>query len=332
MIGAWVPRGASAAPRRTAAAVVPVRRMGLALLTMACLGSGMPALAEVTVRDDRGVTVRLAQPPQRIVSLLPSLTETVCALGACDRLVGTDRYSNWPEAVLRVPKLGGMEDAQVERIVALKPDVVLASQSTRAVERLEALGLKVVATEAKDQKSARATLMLVARLLDRGAQAAQVQARIDAEVQRAAARVPARLRGRQVYFEVSDSPHAAGASSFVGETLALLGLGNVVPPSMGPFPKLNPEFVVRARPDIVMGVQRNVANMAGRPGWDRLSALQHQQVCAYEGARYDLLIRPGPRLGEGALALAECLAHLPVVPAVVRAEASGPGRGPEFSR
>ena len=80
----------------------------------------------VTVLDDRQQTIQIAQAPQRIVSLLPSLTETVCTLGACQRLVGVDRYSNWPEAVIaKLPKVGGGLDPSIEAIVALKPDVVL---------------------------------------------------------------------------------------------------------------------------------------------------------------------------------------------------------------
>ena len=74
----------------------------------------------------------VAAPPQRIVSLVPGLTESVCALGACARLVGTDRYSNWPASVAALPKLGGLDDAQVERIAALKPDLVLIAPSARA--------------------------------------------------------------------------------------------------------------------------------------------------------------------------------------------------------
>ncbi len=269
------------------------------------------AWAEVVVKDDRGVTVRLPQPPQRIVSLLPSLTETVCALGECARLVGTDRYSDWPESVKALPKLGGLEDAQVERVVALKPDVVIASQSARVLDRLEALGLKVVALEAKDQKGARHALTTVATLLGRSGQAQVLASKIDADLQRAAALTPTVFKGRRVYFEVSESPHAAGASSFVGEILAHLGIGNIVPASMGPFPKLNPEYIVRAQPDLIMAVQRNLDAMPQRPGWSALRALREHQTCGFEGPRYDVLIRPGPRMGEAALALAECLKRLP---------------------
>ena len=96
-------------------------------------------------------------PPRRIVSLMPSLTETVCALGECERLVGVDRYSSWPARVERLPRLGGMDDPQIERIVGLRPDVVLAVPSSRAVERLQSLGLKVVVLESRTTEEARRT-------------------------------------------------------------------------------------------------------------------------------------------------------------------------------
>src|SRR6185436_4982127 len=102
-------------------------------------------------------------------------------------------------------------------------------------------------------------------------------------------------RGRKVYFEVASDPYAAGAASFIGETLIKLGLGNVVPPELGPFPRLNPEYVVRAQPDIVMAAQKALDSMADRPGWPAMQALKSKprQACGFETARYELLIRPG---------------------------------------
>src|SRR3954469_10606377 len=90
-----------------------------------------------------------AEPPKRVVSLLPSLTETICVLGHCDTLVGVDDFSNWPEQVKKLPHVGGLEDARVERIVALKPDLVLLSASSRARARLEALHVPVLVVEPK---------------------------------------------------------------------------------------------------------------------------------------------------------------------------------------
>jgi iron complex transport system substrate-binding protein len=135
--------------------------------------------------------------------------------------------------------------------------------------------------------------------------------RIDARIAAAAARVPVALRGRKVYFEVAASPYAAGASSFVGETLARLGMGNVVPAALGPFPKLNPEFVVRAQPDIVMATARAVAEMPARPGWSGMAALGARMSCGFAPERWDPLVRPGPRLADAAEILADCLAGLP---------------------
>lgn len=268
------------------------------------------AMAQISVRDDRSVTVTWAASPGRIVSLLPSFTESVCALGACARLVGTDRFSNSPASVVALPKLGGLEDAQIERVAALRPDVVLAAPSTRAIDRLEGLGLKVLVLEARDHADVQRTLKVLAQLLGVPAEADRVWAAIEHDLADAEARVPAQLRGRRVYFEVDATPYAAGAASFIGQTLARLGMANAIPPELGPFPKLNPEYVVRAQPDIVMAAQRALADMPRRPGWSALRALQRRQTCGFDGEHYELLIRPGPRMGEAARALAACLAAL----------------------
>ncbi len=192
----------------------------------------------------------------------------------------------------------------------LRPDVILASTSSRAVERLDALGFTVVRLKSASHADVRRTLALVARLLGTPDEAPSVWARIEREIAAAAARVPAALRGRRVYFEIGGGPYAAGTSSLIGETLARLGLVNIVPAELGPFPKLNPEFVVRAKPEIIMGVQREQAALAQRPGWATLPALRERRLCGYEPGPYDVLIRPGPRMGEAAALLADCLDRL----------------------
>jgi iron complex transport system substrate-binding protein len=282
----------------------------LALLSL----HGLACAAPITVVDDRGAQETFARPPRRIVSLLPSITESVCALGACDRLVGTDRYSDFPAEVRVLPKLGGLDDAQVERIVALGPDVVLAGKSARVIQRLEALGLAVLVVDSETHAQVARSMVLIARLLDTPAAADRVWSAIERDIATAAGRVPPAVRGAKVYFEIDAAPYAAGRGSFIGETLARLGMGNIVPADLGPFPKLNPEFVVRADPDVVMATRRALAAMPDRPGWDRIEALQQGRTCAFDSAQYDVLVRPGPRLGEAALLLADCLARLPARP------------------
>jgi len=287
-----------------------VNTMLVRAIAVALLAAAGGAATQAVLRDDRGAEHRLARPPARIVSLLPSLTETVCALGACARLVGVDRYSNWPLSVTSLPRLGGLDDPQVERTVALKPDLVLAPRSSRVVERLESLGLEVVVLDSDSHDDVKRSITLVARALGTPAEGERLWAAIERSTAEAAARVPPRWRGRSVYFEVASTPHAAGAGSFIGQTIARLGLANIVPPALGAFPQLNPEFVVRAQPAVVMASADELKTMSARPGWAGIEALREGRVCAFDSARFEMLVRPGPRLGEGAAAIADCLAGL----------------------
>ncbi|EWS52540.1 MULTISPECIES: helical backbone metal receptor [unclassified Methylibium] len=295
-------------PRRTT-----LRRLATLAAIVAGLAGLRPAAVQaqaIVVRDDRGIAHRLAAPPQRIVSMLPSLTETAWVLGVGPQLVGVDRYSNWPADLARLPHLGGLDDAQIEAIAALKPDLILASPASRSMERLEVLGFTVVRLKSESYADVRRTLDVVARLLGTPDEGARVWTRLTREVDAAAARVPPSMRGQRVYFEIGGGPYAAGTVSFIGETLARLGMANIVPPDLGPFPKLNPEFVVRARPDVIMGVQREQSALVDRPGWNALAAVRDKRLCGFETAQYEMLIRPGPRLGEAAGLLADCLVRL----------------------
>jgi iron complex transport system substrate-binding protein len=110
-----------------------------------------------------------------------------------------------------------------------------------------------------------------------------------------------------VYFEVSREPYAAGAASFIGELLTRLGVGNIVPAALGPFPQLNPEFVVRANPDVIMIGDGSAQGLEQRPGWSSLRALREQRVCSFPPEQADMLVRPGPRLAEAAQLMAQCL-------------------------
>ena len=295
-----------------------MKRFVIGLAWLAALCAPLAAAAQTSVRDDRGVLLSVPAPPVRIVSLLPSLTETVCALGGCARLVGTDRFSNWPVSVRALPKLGGLDDAQIERIVALKPDLVLAAGSSRAINRLEALGLRVLALEPKSLADTQRVINTLAQTLGDAPAGDALWLRINERIRAAAERVPTGLRGQRVYVEIDAAPYAAGEASFVGEMLARLGLANAVPAALGAFPKLNPEYVLRAQPDIVIATSAALANMPRRPGWAGLRALRDQRSCGFAPARWDLIVRPGPRLADAAELLAECLERLPVLGAVVR--------------
>jgi iron complex transport system substrate-binding protein len=282
--------------------------MKRAALLLALLYLAVTAHA-LQLTDDRGVSVTFAQSPQRIVSLLPSLTESVCALDQCQRLVGVDRYSNYPASVRRLPVVGGGLDPNIESIVALKPDVVLLAKSSRAGLRLESLGIKVVALEPKSHADVRRVLGKLGQLLEiPDAQGADRLWRvIDSGVSAAAQSLSPQAKNTRVYFEVNRGPYAAGETSFIGETLTRLGVKNVVPAALGPFPRLNPEFVVRANPDLIMIGSRGMQAMVPYPGWSSIKAVREQRICVFGVEDSDVVVRPGPRMAEAARIMAKCL-------------------------
>ena len=263
------------------------------------------------VVDDQGTRSTGQQAARRVVSTLPSLTEMVCELGACERLVGVDRYSDWPLSVRRLPKVGGGLDPNIEIIVALKPDVVLMSTSSlRAAQRLRSLGLTVLTLEPKQYADVRRVLFLLADVMGKANEVpAKLWQSMDASVMRIAGALPASSRGKRVYFEVGPAPYGAGESSFMGEILQRLGAVNIISSTLGAFPKLNPEFVVLADPEIIMATSESISSkqIAARPGWQEMQAIRQQRMCVFTPEQSNLLIRPGPRMALGAQLMADCL-------------------------
>ena len=262
----------------------------------------------VTVVDDRQHKIQISQAPQRIVSLLPSLTETVCALNQCHKLVGLDRYSNWPASVKNLPRVGGGLDPNIESIVALKPDLVLAAGSTRGADRLQALGLTVLRLEPRNHEDAQRVWRTVGQALHvPTADSDRAWQGIQAGVQTAVQSLLPKARQQRVYFEVSPAPYGASEASFIGETLTRMGVSNILPASMGPFPLVNPEWVVQAKPDVIMVGDSSRISMSQRPGWSGLRAMQGQRLCVFKQDESDMLVRAGPRMAEGARLMVDCL-------------------------
>jgi iron complex transport system substrate-binding protein len=247
-------------------------------------------------------------PPARVISLLPSLTESVCALGQCHRLVGVDRYSNYPESVKKLPQMGGGIDPNIEAVVALRPDIVLMAPSAKGHQRLRELGVRVLLLEPKTKADVQRSLTTLGELFKlpppTGAQ--RVWRDIEQGIAAAARQVPPAVRGQTVYIEAG-APYAASEASFVGELLHDLGMRNSVPASLGAFPALNPEFIVTANPAFIMGGQAGLADMAARPGWGKLAAIRTGQVCAMTALEGDMVMRPGPRMVQAAQWMVKCL-------------------------
>jgi iron complex transport system substrate-binding protein len=253
-------------------------------------------------------SVHAEPPPRRVVTLLPSLTESVCALGACDRLVGVDRHSSDPPQIRTLPRLGGLDDPRLEALVALRPDLVIAPRSWRGLDRLRGLGIAVLEIEPVTLDDSRIALQRIGQALGlESTHSDRAWATVEASWREAARLIPTQWRGAKVYVEVSSVPHAASRGSFIGEMLERIGLQAAFGAELGPFPRLNPEAVLKADPQWIITTEDALRSMRQRPGLRDLAALRAGRVCGLSPADFDLIVRPGPRLGEGALRIATCI-------------------------
>lgn len=261
--------------------------------------------------------VAQAAPPQRIVSLLPSATETVCALGACDRLVGVDEFSQDPPQVRSLPQLGKTWQPDMERIVALKPDLVLLGQVQGVVARLQAARIPYLVADAATIEQVQSMMLKVDEALETG-QALAVWQQMQYRLETVVAPVKARhqTRGPRVYLEVDPAMYAAGPRSFMGQLLGYLGVRNITPDAASSFIRLSPEFVLRADPDLIILAHQgsSLRKLEDRPGWQKMRAMQHDQkksrICQLTAEEGRTVTRPGPRLDEAAAIFAACLRRL----------------------
>ena len=276
------------------------------------LSAAAPAWAGSVMRDDLQREVRLPANPQRIISMVPSLTEIVCALGACDRLVATDRYSNWPAQAKALPKAGGFEDAEVERLISLRPDLILLSRSQRITERLGEFGVVSFALQTESYADIGHAVQVIGEILGVADRAGRLNETIEQAVREIGAKALAQRHGDgpSVYVEVDRTPYAAGPASFIGELLARLGARNIVSSELGPFPKLNPEYVVQRNPDVIFISPAEAAQLAQRPGWEQIRAVKEHRLCSFPPDVRDTIVRPGPRVAQGMRAMADCLARV----------------------
>ncbi len=305
-----VPRGASKAGGYCLLHIanVTLRRLAKAVLPGALLLCVFPALLPASpgdrfplaMKDDRGVTVRLAAPPRRIISLAPSLTEIVYLLGRGTSLVGVTRYCNFPPAAKALPKIGGVTDPDVERVVSLAPDVVLCTTDGNPREKvlaLEEMGIPCFAVDPQDLRSVFATIERLGVLLGAAGRGREEAAGLRRRAQRVRARTAS--GGKEtpgVLFVVSTSPViAAGRGTFMDELVRLAGGRNAAAGFAGRYPRLSVEDLVSLRPDVIF-----IAGMTGveRFGpevtrWREIPAFRDGAVHTLDG---DIVTRPGPRL------------------------------------
>lgn len=258
----------------------------------------------LVVRDDRGVDVTLRAEPRRIVSLLPSHTETLLALGAGSRVVGVDDFSAGIPEVAGLPSLGGLYDARLEVLLSTRPDLVLMSESNGAAAPVERGGLVVWGGSAHRFDDVFRVIEAIGRLICKQPEAAHLARQVADDV----ADVEGHVRGRpvvRVYYELDPTPYTVGPFSVIGAMIAKAGGEDVVGDGLGDFPKISPEAVIAGNPDVVLGV--SLEEVRKRPGWERIAAVRSGRVYKLTPREAELVSRPGPHLADGLRALVRIL-------------------------
>lgn len=259
----------------------------------------------IVVVDDAGRFVRLDRPARRVASLVPSVTETIAALGAVDRLVARTRYDRDP-TLAHLPSLGGGLDPSLETLLALEPDLVVAwnAREDRGLRVLPDRGLPVYRAEIQDTTAMFATIRRVGVLLDLPSAADSLAAALRDSLGAVAAESRAGPRPSVFYLISGSPPRTAGPGTFIAQAIGLAG-GRIPFAEIGEsWPSVSLEAVIARQPDVIVvptgpGLP-GAAELAERPGWRRLAAVRAGRIVEVPA---DLFARPGPSLPAAVRAL-----------------------------
>lgn len=270
-------------------------------------------LLPIAITCDRAPARRAAtrETPTRIVSLNPTTTEMVFALGAGSRLVGRTHWDSYPPEASAVPDLGPGMSPNVEAVVAARPDLVLlyaSGENEPAARQLSGLGLHVVSLRINTIAEFEAGLEKLGELVGEGPRAAelvrQVQSTLDS-VRRATAPLP----HWRVFLPAWESPLLAiGGGSFLSELVDIAGGANIFADLAQPSPPVSFEEVLRRSPDVILTGPVDAANILASPRWRALRAVRDARVLVYDTA---LVARPSVRMGAAAVSLARLLHPVP---------------------
>lgn len=256
--------------------------------------------AEVSVRDDTGILVALPAPARRIVSLAPHATELAFAAGAGDRIVGAVRGSNHPAAARDIPIVGDVHALDLERIVALMPDLVITWPYTTPaqVAKLKDRGVAVFTTDPASIDGIATNIERIGTLAGRPAVAAEAAARFRADVTQATARAAGpRVR---VFYQIWGAPlFTIGGGHLITHAIHACGGENVFAALAIPAPQVSVEAVIAARPDTIIAGTDEARKPAWLDDWNRwadVPAVRNQLLQVVDA---DRLHRPGPRFASG---------------------------------
>lgn len=267
-----------------------------------------------TITDDAGRQVHIDSAPTRIISHVPSITETLFALGLGDKLVADSDYCDYPEAAKTKPKIGGYFTPNIEEIVAMKPDLVLTDGHVpELITKLDSLGIPIAVIDPKDINGVLSDIELLGNVTGSQKEAAEITSDMKKRIDAVVNTVSGASRPSVFYvFDATDTtkPWTAGPGSFVDALIGLAGGVNVAGNASGPWIQFNMEELVRADPEIILlDSSMGTATMSPDqikelPGWQDLTAVKQNQIYTING---DLVNRTGPRIVQGLEDIAKIL-------------------------
>ncbi|MBC2101297.1 ABC transporter substrate-binding protein [Listeria marthii] len=276
----------------------------LAILT-ACGNTETNAPEEKTekieVKDATGATITLEEAPTKIVSLMPSNTEILFALGLGDKVKGVTAYDDYPKEAQKVEKVTSTS-VDTEKIIAIKPDLVLGHESMLATEKdayqlLKDAGINVfIVPDATDLKAAEKSIATVGELTGKEKEAKEVTDSMEEQKVAIEKKAKELKTSPKVWIEISPDLYTAGKGTFMNEMLELAGGTNIVTETG--FIPYNEEKVVELKPDIILSVYPDAkATIQKRAAWKDIPAVKNDKIYEMDANK---LSRPGPRLLEGA--------------------------------
>jgi iron complex transport system substrate-binding protein len=272
-------------------------------LFTALLALESPAGAAFTVEDDAGQSIAFDKPASRIISLAPHITELLFAAGAGDRVIAADEYSDYPQAARELPRIGSAYALDLEALLALKPDLVIAWKSgndARQVARLRGLGIRVFLSEPRTLDDIPRAIESFGRLAGTETAAQAADAALHARFAQLAARY-SKVPPVRVFYEIWSPPiMTINGSHLIDAVLRLCGGRNVFAAVGALTPTVTSESVVAANPEVIIASGTGDARPAFLDAWldwPRISAVRHGLVTWIPA---DLIDRPGPRIIDGA--------------------------------
>jgi len=288
--------------------VTRARSLALALV----LALAPPAVASsLTVTDQAGRPVTLPAPPRRIVSLVPSVSEILFAVGAEDRLAGVTDFCDWPPAARAKPSVGGMLSPSLEVLVRLEPDLVVATSDgnrEETVTQIERLGIPVYLVRPSRVAEALDVITRLGALTSRAEAAREVVERLTARIDKVRAAVAPRGRPRVLYVLWPEPLIVPGRGALVSELIALAGGASVTADAPVPYPRYTLEAAVASAPEIIV-LARHGSRLGAiaRERWERFSHLPAVRAGRLHAADGNLTHRYGPRMVDGLEALARII-------------------------